>query len=533
MARAPDPMKELLRSSFYAFTIRAFQEVYPGTEFKQNWHLELIASRLEAVARGEVKRLIINIPPRSLKSFLTSVAFVAWWLGHHPHWKAMCVSYGQDLADALSADCRRVMSSNWYRETFPEAALVGSKQTVSEFTTSRGGGRLATSIGGAVTGRGAHLLIFDDPLKPDEAMSESMRKTVNDAYGRTFISRLNDKTTNPIILVMQRLHVNDLTAYVQDLDQWELLSLPAIAPEDQEFEFQTSTGSRRHVWREGEALHPEREPLQVLLSLRKAQGEYDFSAQYLQAPMPLGGRMINVERFGKYDLKDLPETPDRVVQSWDTASKPGELNDYSVCTTWIQKGDLFYLRHVFRERIDFPALRENAVRLQRDFRANHVLVEDKGSGIQLFQQLRADGMYEIEAVKPEGDKIIRMHTQTPPIENGFVLLPREAPWLGAYLAELASFPDVRFDDQVDSTSQALKWMVERAREPALLTYYREEAAKERGEAPKKMVRLKHPLGGGSLILKNGWPARQLPDGTFEVPEDEAPNLMHIGWTKVE
>ena len=184
--------RALSRYDFHTFMHRAFLELYPRIRFSPNWHNELIAAKLEACLRGEINRLIINVPPRSLKSHSATVAFPAYVLGHKPSAQIICASYGQDLANKHSMDCRTVVASEWYRSLF-STRLSPQKQSVQEFLTTQNGFRLATSVGGVVTGRGADLIIIDDSLKPDEALSETQRNAANEWFDHTLYSRLNDK----------------------------------------------------------------------------------------------------------------------------------------------------------------------------------------------------------------------------------------------------------------------------------------------------------------------------------------------------
>jgi predicted phage terminase large subunit-like protein len=461
----PAEYQALVRQDLYAFVQRAFHHLYPQTAFAPNWHLEVIASKLEAVFRGEIRRLIINVPPRSLKSHCASVSFPAFWLGHDPSAQILCVSYGQDLSNKLSADTRSVMSSDWYKDLFPSTRLTGDKQSVAEFTTAQRGFRMATSIGGVLTGRGADVIIIDDPLKPDEAVSDLQRKAVNDWFDGTLYSRLNDKTTGAIIVIMQRLHMDDLVGHVRGQEKWEVLEFPAIAVEDQRYAYQTPYGAREYTRRTGEALHAEREPLPLLDALRKTVGEYNFAGQYQQNPVPLGGGLVKKAWFQTYDR--LPGGM-RVIQSWDTANKATQLSDYSVCTTWGLADKKIYLLDVFRARLGFPELKRAVRDLRLKYQATAVLIEDKASGTQLIQELVYEGM-PVKATKPEVDKVMRMHAQTAAIENGFVYLPKEARWLAEYVNELTTFPLGKHDDQVDSTSQALGWIALDAMRPRVST----------------------------------------------------------------
>ncbi|CAA9247624.1 MAG: Phage terminase, large subunit [uncultured Chloroflexia bacterium] len=462
----------LLRRDFCAFAQRCFHEINPGATFVPGDFIELLASKLTAVHAGRIKRLIINIPPRYLKSLLGSVALPAWWLGHTPTAQIICASYAQDLADKLSRDCRMVMLAPWYQSLFA-TRLSRQRQAAGEFITTVHGSRLATSVGGVLTGRGADLLIVDDPLKPDEALSGAQRSAVNEWFSNTLLSRLNDKRHGAIILIMQRLHEDDLTGYLLRQGGWDVLRLPAIAETDEEHRIETELGLFHTFHRRaGDALHPEREPIEVLRDMRRTMGEYNFAGQYQQSPAPLDGGMVKRDWLRSYAPQDLPAAFDLVFQSWDTANKPTELSDYSVCTTWGAKGGNLYLLHVLRKQLDYPNLKR-AVREQAALHnAAAVVIEDKASGTQLIQDLIGEGMHAVKAYKPAGDKIMRLHAQTAMIENGFVHLPQEALWLDSYIHELLIFPKGHYDDQVDSTAQALDWFRQHTTEPGMLTYYR-------------------------------------------------------------
>jgi len=457
MKLPPNDYRVLLRGDLSAFIERSFYQLNPTTTFLRNGHIDVVATALEACRQGEITRLIINEPPRSLKSHCTSVAFPAFLLGHDPSAQIICASYGQELANKHALDCRTIMASAWYQALFPHTRLSSGRQAIEEFMTTGQGFRLSTSVGGVLTGRGADFIIIDDPLKPDEALSDTQRKAVNAWFDHTLYSRLNDKKKGRIILIMQRLHEDDLVGHVLGLEPWKVIRFPAIAEEDETHVIQRLHRTRCFQRRAGEALHPEREPLEVLNRIREALGEYNFAGQYQQAPAPLGGGLVKAEWFKTYTAAELPAKFEMTLQSWDTANKPTELSDYSVCTTWGVKEKHVYLLHVLRKRLSYPELKR-AVREQAEaFSAQTILIEDKASGTQLIQELVSEGIHAIKKYEPTMDKIMRMHSVTSTIENGFVLLPDKAGWLGEYLHELTTFPEGKYDDQADSTSQALDW----------------------------------------------------------------------------
>src|SRR6202045_1106909 len=235
---SPRVYKEILRLDLGYFAQHCFCELNPQAAFLPNWHIEVIAAKLAAVREGKIRRLIINLPPRHLKSLLASIAFPAWCLGHDPSAQILCVSYAQELADKLARDCRSIMMSPWYRQIFPPR-LAPARQAGQEFIPTRQGYRLATSTGGVLTGRGADLILIDDPLKPEEALSKARRDATNDWYANTLYSRLNDKRRGGIVIIMQRLHEDDLVGHVLGQEPWEVVSFPAIAEADEVHEIAT------------------------------------------------------------------------------------------------------------------------------------------------------------------------------------------------------------------------------------------------------------------------------------------------------
>src|SRR2546423_5124879 len=240
---SPRASEAVLRSDLGYFAERCFYQLNPQAAFLMNWHLQVIAAKLVAVREGKIRRLIINLPPRHLKSLMASIAFPAWCLGLEPSAQILCVSYAQDLADKLARDCRSIMTSPWYQRIFP-TRLAPHRQAVQEFITTRQGYRLATSTGGVLTGRGADIILIDDPLKPEEALSDAQRQAANDWFSHTLYSRLNDKRTGAIVIIMQRLHEDDLVGQVLAQEPWDVVSFPAIAEEDEVHKIETILGPR-------------------------------------------------------------------------------------------------------------------------------------------------------------------------------------------------------------------------------------------------------------------------------------------------
>jgi len=445
-------LQALLREDFRAFLQMTFTTLSPGQTFVREWFLDAIADRLERVRRGEIRRLIINMPPRSLKSIATSVSFPAFILGWDPSQRIICVSYSGDLAKKHSNDFRALIEAPWYRPLFPGTRIGLFKNSETEIELTRRGFRLATSVGGTLTGRGGNIIIIDDPLRAEDALSEAKRTAANQWLSSTLLSRLDDKRTGAIVIVMQRLHMDDLTGFIlQQSDDWEVLSLPAIPEFDQDIS--TWAGEIYHR-RAGEALS-QREPLEVLERMKREIGSDAFSAQYQQSPAPPGGAMIKRAWIKRY--KELPPKSEYqfVLQSWDTASKGGPDNDWSVCTTWIYtKKGKWYLVDVWRRRVDYPALKAAVESLAKQWGAGRILVEDAGAGTSLVQELKPK-VRRIFAVRSDKDKVSRMAVESSKFEQGLVYFPERASWLPDLEAELFAFPGARHDDQCDSISQAL------------------------------------------------------------------------------
>jgi predicted phage terminase large subunit-like protein len=465
-----DEYRVLLRNDLMSFIERSFYELNPQANFIAGEYIELLAATLEKCCTGKTKRLIINLPPRTLKSHAASVAFPAWLLGHDPSMQIICASYGQDLADKHARDCRTLMSSPFYRGLFPQTALSPVKSSVDDFLTTAQGVRMSTSVGGVLTGRGAGIIVLDDVMKPEDAMSEARRKTINEWYRTSLLSRLNSKADGVIIIVMQRLHQDDLVGNVLDSGEaWEVLSLPAIALQDEFHQYESVFGPKAFARKEGEALHPERDSVETYLKIRESVGEYNFQSQYQQSPMSREGGIVKREWLKFYEPGKFPSDFEWTIQSWDTACKTGDSNDFSVCTTWKLVGMQYFLIDVFRKRLTYPELKRCAIELFSKYRPTEVVIEDQASGTALIQELQDGGIYNIERYKPApgSDKLTRFAAQSIKFENGKVFLPKDAPWLEEYIREITGFPGTKHDDQVDSTSQALESLARRAQSVAV------------------------------------------------------------------
>lgn len=442
-----DVLPALLRRSFRLFLRFAYREIGGDGSLMWNFHIDAMVHRLQQVEAGQCRRQIITLPPRHLKSVVMT-AWVAWMMGNNPGLRFICASYGQDLADKHARDCIRLMQAPWYQRAFPALRLI--RKAVSDFETTRGGYRLSTSVGGVLTGRGAHYIVIDDPMKADDHLNESARKSVIDWFESSLRWRLESQDLGIIVLVMQRLHQDDLAGFLLERQGWNELRLPAIAPVDELVEIGTN---RFHQRREGHALHPARQSLAVLEKL-KAENPYVFAAQFNQNPVPLEGNWVKPAWFGTY--QDPPSTG-LMILSLDTASTEGLTSDYSVGIVARYYQKRFYLLDVRRARLEFRALLALVAELCRRYRVDRLLIEHASSGLQLIQMLRPppDGVPFPIPCRPDGPKEVRFYAQASRVQAGEVVLPAAAPWLAEFVREIAAFPGGRFDDQADAFAQLL------------------------------------------------------------------------------
>jgi predicted phage terminase large subunit-like protein len=442
-------LQAVLATNLTSFTEFAFGVVRPDIVFKPNWHFEAVTHKLSEVASGEVRRLIITLPPRNLKSLCASVALPAWFLGRNPSERVVVVSYSEVLARTHANDFRLVVNHPIYQAAFPAMRL--QRDTDREITTTKRGKRFATSIDGTLTGLGGNLIIIDDPLKLGDAMSESVRSRVIEWYRSTLLSRADDKKAARIVLVMQRVHQDDLAGYLQEQEGFEVLNLPAIAQRDETYYL---GDGRTYDRQKGELLHPEHEPAHVLAELKREMGPIAFSAQYQQSPIPPGGAIIKRKWLTPYD-EIRQQSGDRIIMSWDIALSEAETGDYSACVVLLRRKEVFYILEVVRGRFPFDALKRKVMEVKQRYGSSTLLIEDSPISRGLIQSLREKSI-NVTTYKPDTDKQARVIAQTDLFAGGSVRFPRRAAWLEDFTAELLAFPG-RHDDQVDALTQGLAW----------------------------------------------------------------------------
>ena len=448
--------REICRENFFPFVWKVFDTLHQGTEvgFEPAWHVRAMCHELDNVRTGENKRLVINIPPRCLKSVTVAVAYVAFLLGHSPHAKIIVASYGLDLARKHSEDCRKVMTSGWYQQMFPDTRLAKKGNTSEEIRTTKGGGRKAVSIGSAVTGHGADYIIIDDLLKAGDATSEAELIKAQEFIEQTLLSRFDRPADGRVVMVAQRLHEMDPPGYLLDKGTYRHLNLPAIA---EEHEVVPIGQGRVHRRAPGDLLCPTRLDQETLDVMRRDMGSATFNCQYQQNPIAPDGSPLRWEWFGTYETVEDRRWYQLVVQSWDTAGSADPRSAFSVCTTWGFRENNWYLLDVWRGQLDYPALKAKVLALVGRWDPDRVLIEDAATGKPLLDELFDQDRRRYRSIKPLQDKEIRFQSALAPVKDGRVFLPKEAPWLPAFKRELQSFPRGRKNDQVDSFSQFLNW----------------------------------------------------------------------------
>ena len=400
---------------------------------------------------------MISIAPRHLKSICGSVLLPAFVLGRDPTQKIVVVSYGKDLAREHAELFRRLVNSKFYQRTFPGMKLDPKHNRFDHMKTTAGGGRKSSSIGGGITGFGANLIIIDDLGKPSEMRHDSYRQELRDFFDQTLFSRLNDKRTDRIVSIQQRLHPDDFSAYLLEKETFEHLCLPSIAEIPEEIPLYNN---RCWVRKPDDLLNPERESREVLDQIKAVIGPFAFQAQYQQNPANGESEFLSMS-----DLHLVDKLPDlkhfvRRVQSWDTAAKDGPRCDYSVGLTfgWHALEERWYLLDVIRRRLDYTELRATIKRERKKWRADKVLIEASAMGNALLQEFRRETNGVYQPVNVVNSKLDRFIPHTDWIRSGKLVIPTDKPWFDTFRRELLSFPDSGYDDQVDALTQFAEYM---------------------------------------------------------------------------
>lgn len=481
----------LAEQSLFEFVQQAWHVLEPTTSLAVGWHIEAICLHLEAVTRGEIQLLLINVPPGHMKSLLVNVFWPAWvWL-KHPSWRVIYATYAKDLTERDSVKCRDLIQSQWYRETFTPAWKLSDDQNAKDFFTNDAGGfRIALSVGGQGTGYRGDCIVADDPISAEDSFSEACRKKVIRWWDKTMSTRLSQPKKGAKVIIMQRLHQEDLSGHVITKKTYQHLKLSSEYNAKQKtitFAQKTdpSTGLKykEKLWEDprsvdGELLFVALFDAEVLAQAKIDLGSDGYAGQHLQEPSdPLGGlfkkahwrfwRPADAAGLGTAPRPDgcsnqlavvIPEV-DKCCISLDAAFKDKETSDFVVFTVWgCAKADR-YLLDVSRARMSFTKCVEVFKELVKTYpRAYARLVEDKANGTAIIDTLKKE-ISGLIAVEPRGGKYARAAAVQPQCESGNVYLPEGAPFLADFVEELSAFPSGKNDDQVDSASQALLYLM--------------------------------------------------------------------------
>ena len=438
--------KKLAQERFLKFV----DQVWPT--FIGGRHHAKMADAFERVARGECKRLIINMPPRHTKSEFASYLLPAWFLGKYPHKKVIQTSHTAELAVGFGRKVRNLVDMDVYNKIFPDLALQADSKAAGRWNTSKGGDYFAIGVGGAVTGKGADLLIIDDPHSEQEAALAEINPDIYDKTYEWYTSgpRQRLQPGGSIVIVMTRWSKRDLTAQVLKAaaarggDEWEVIEFPAILPS-------------------GNPLWPQFWPMEELSVLRDELPSSKWQAQYQQSPTSDTSAIVKREWWKEWE-SDVPPTCEFVLQSWDTAFEKTQRADYSACTTWgvfyqpdaagLEQANIILL-NAFRDRMEFPELKRCAVEEYREWEPDSVIIEKKASGAPLIYEMRAMGIPVQEFTPTRGnDKISRLNAVADIFASGRVWAPATR-WAEEVIEEVASFPGSEHDDYVDTVSMAM------------------------------------------------------------------------------
>jgi predicted phage terminase large subunit-like protein len=462
-----DVMSAFLRKySLTAFIPFAFKICDPASRYVHNWHVELIAEYLEAAFRGEIKRLIINIPPRLLKSISASVAFPAWALGHNPALRFLCVSKKEETGLSLSMWSRQVCGDERYGKMFPNFNFAGDQNQKGSFNTTQNGCRETKTSHSIPTGKGYNFIMFDDFLAA--GMTKTEISNTIDLYPQ-FYSRLNSKNDDVIIAIEQRLGYNDFTAYLKE--KWgsnaEHLELPAIEKEKRIIIFGSKTVERQEKQLLNE--HYKDWSLESLQKIKSEMGSLEFETQFQQNPSIEGGNIIQRDWLKKESFETMQNRKfEGIYLSCDTAFKDKEHNDPSALLVFGLLQGKIYLIDRYVERLIYPHLKDLIKRVAEKhlsaIKQRAILIEDKASGQSVVQEFQTSfRQYNPIPIKPQGDKLQRLSSASPFIEAGNLVLPEDASWLLDFENELLGFPNTKHDDQVDALSQMINWYLEKRR----------------------------------------------------------------------
>lgn len=468
------------RSFHFFFQHIAWPALQPATEFKDNWHIGAICEHMEAVKLGQIRKLVVNMPFRMLKSSIISHAFPAWDWIDNPSRQFLSASYSRDIATRDAVDSRRIIESVGYQQAYGNCfRMTGDQNVKGRYENDHRGMRIVTSTDSTGTGFGGDFRLIDDPVSAREADSALALARSIEWYRGTMATRANDPSSGAIVLVHQRLNPNDLTGYVlAEEEGWEHLVLPFRY--DPALRKTTSLGFSDPRTVEGELIHPARIDEKNAQALEKSIGSYHRSAQLQQNPEPRGGIIFNRNHWKYY--RELPEL-DEITISVDCTFKDLQSSDYVAIQAWGNKGANDYLLKRVKERMGFAA----TVLAVRSMKALYpdavaILIEDKANGTAVIETL-SDEIAGILAIQPEGGKVARAYAAQPAQEAGNVWLPDPSidSDIETFLTEVSCFPNSVNDDETDAMTQYLNWRRVRGKTMGLVEYMKQQVEEKRNQ----------------------------------------------------
>jgi predicted phage terminase large subunit-like protein len=442
--------RERLRTGFFSYLIYVFSRHHPHKHLHDSGYLEAFCYALQQCADGDIRRLSVCMPPRHLKSF-TLIVWQSWLLGRQPELQILAVCYGEELARTQSDLFRRIVRSDWYRDIFPDLSIADGADRSGDFQTDTGGYRRSVTIAGPATGYGADIIIADDLMKAQDIYSAAHRQALNRFFDETLLTRFNDPGLGRLVSAQQRLHVEDIVHHIRAMQDVRCIDFPARARCDETFPL---FRGREYIRRIGDLLCPDildEESLREIEQDRQAS----FLSQYQQAPERLTSSMVDLRKVRFVPSVPAREDMDCVLQFWDTATGASVTSDFSVGMSIGHCNGVWHLFDLVRERFTYPDLYAMALAFAERHRADRVFVENASTGIPLVQDLNRAGHAQFRLREVEGDKLVRLYTQTRFMQSdAFAVLDNEL-WTPELRREVADFPSGDHDDQVDALSLAL------------------------------------------------------------------------------
>jgi predicted phage terminase large subunit-like protein len=446
-------MEKLIRNSFIAFAFKCYATINTGRRLKLAPYLKLLAKEFALVAERKTRKLAVAVPPRHGKTTMGSIALPAWIVGHDPAARVMIITYGAELAEDIVPQIRTVMQSDWYKQAFQTRL---TKKKVDDLVTTDGGRIRAVSIEGATTGKGGDYLILDDVVQIKDHDNIKVLERANQLFDSAIRTRLDNPREGCIVILMHRLHENDLIGHVSQQSGWKQIALPLIAPRSRKYDLGNGKTWHRKT---GELLRPGAMTAGQIAELRASRQKPGFETLQQQNPGGADRLHLKPEHFPTFDPAQVPSSELPVVLSIDPGLKGAATNDYSVIQVYSPCEEGHLLRNQWRERARFDDVRSATLKLMAVYRPSVILIEDTGMGPTLLDKIKPQrGMEVVKIKQPGEDKIERLRKHRALIRNRLVQLSAGAPWLDDFIAEVTVFPHAGFDDQVDAMTQYLDWI---------------------------------------------------------------------------